>query len=414
MNRRSLTVASIGVATVLSACGGTAEEPAASGPSFQPAPSATEVASTPADPSATVSPVLAWTFGDAATTDAGDVELALFGGHELAGTAVTFDGRTGFAATKVSAPITTTSSFSVSAWVSLTDPVEYAAAVSQVGEEAAAFYLGLGESTWDFAMKDADTNEPGHTIRAKANSALVDIGEWVHLVGVHDAEDGEIRLYVNGALAAVVAFDEPWQAAGELTIGRSQAHFSPADFWPGSVAGVAVYGVALATEQVRAIYQAAEPSDPPPAAESVAESLTGTWDYVNDAAGREVILADFAGLVDSADEVVTRIGFDGNDWWQGYLFDGELFLLDGVPEGDGGSFFLVPGEPVIAMIGAHGQAQIVYEWAIDGDSLTLIALEECWLGAAEMTCTEEQSEMDPIMLLVTDQTFTRSGDDPRY
>lgn len=147
---------------------------------------------------------------------------------------------------------------------------------------------------------------------------------------------------------------------------------------------------------------------------SVAESLTGTWDYVNDEAGREVILANFAGLVDSADEVVTRIGFDGNDWWQGFLFDGELFLLHGVPEGDGGSFFLVPDEAVIAMVGAHGQAQIVYEWAIDADSLTLTAIEECSLAGREMSCTKDQSEMDPVMLLVTDQTFTRSGDDPSH
>ncbi len=415
MHRPSLTLASFGVATVLSACGGTVAEPAASeADRSSTTPSAAEVTPTPADSTATVSPVLAWTFGDEVTTDAGEVQLDIFGGHELEGTAATFDGRTGFAATEVSAPITTTSSFSVSAWVSLTDPVEHAAAVSQLGEEAAAFYLGLGGTTWDFAMKDADTNEPGHTIRAQADPALVDIGKWVHLVGVHDAEDGAIRLHVNGVLAAAVAFDEPWQAAGELTIGRSQAHFSPADFWPGSVAGVAVYGGALTTEQVRAIYQATEPSAPPPAAESVAESFTGTWDFVMDEAGREVILADFAGLVDSAEEVVTRIGFDGNDWWQGYLFDGELFLLDGVPEGDGGSFFLVPGEPVIATIGAHGQARIAYEWAIDGDSLTLTAVEECSLAGPEWSCTQDQSEMDPVMLLVTDQTFTRSGDDPSY
>ena len=24
------------------------------------------------------------------------------------------------------------------------------------------------------------------------------------------------------------------------------------------------------------------------------------------------------------------IGFDGNEWWAGCVFDGELFLLDGV------------------------------------------------------------------------------------
>ncbi len=147
---------------------------------------------------------------------------------------------------------------------------------------------------------------------------------------------------------------------------------------------------------------------------SEAAGLTGTWDYVLDEAGREVVLASFVqeGLIDSADEVVTRIGFDGNDWWQGFLFDGELFLLDGVPEGDGGSFVL--DEDVIVMTGAHGEARITYEWAIDRDSLSLTALEECWVSGSELTCKDDQAEMEPVMLLVTDQTFTRSGDDPSY
>ena len=145
-----------------------------------------------------------------------------------------------------------------------------------------------------------------------------------------------------------------------------------------------------------------------------AVGLTGTWDYVLDEAGRDVVLESFVqeGFIDSANEVVTRIGFDGNDWWQGFLFDGELFLLDGVPEGDGGSFVL--DEEQIVMTGAHGDARITYEWAIDGTSLSLTAVEECAVSESETTCRDDQAEMDPVMLLVTDQTFTRSGDDPNY
>jgi hypothetical protein len=150
-----------------------------------------------------------------------------------------------------------------------------------------------------------------------------------------------------------------------------------------------------------------------PTADATA-AFRGTWDHVNDEAGRDVILASFAGLVDSADEVVTRIGFDGSDWWQGFVFDGELFLLDGVPEGDAGSFSANPSRPVIVLTGAHGEARVAYEWAINGDSLTLTAIEECAVAAAETTCVDDRSEMDPVMLLVMDQTFTRSGDDPGY
>jgi hypothetical protein len=140
--------------------------------------------------------------------------------------------------------------------------------------------------------------------------------------------------------------------------------------------------------------------------------LRGTWDYAFDEAGRDVVLADFAGLVDAADEVVTRIGFDGSDWWQGFLFDGKLFLLEGFPEGDGGSYVLV--EDMIVMTGAHGEALLVYEWTIEEDSLSLTVVEECAVSGTETTCTRDRSEMDRLMLLVTDQTFTRSGSDPSY
>ena len=154
-----------------------------------------------------------------------------------------------------------------------------------------------------------------------------------------------------------------------------------------------------------------ESTGAPPPMTSEAAGLTGTWDYVLDDAGRDVVLGTFGGFV-SADEAVTRISFNGNDWWQGFLFDGELLLRDGVPAGDGGTFVL--GEDLIVMTGAHGEARVTYEWTIDGDSLSLTAVEECALSGSEMTCRDDQAEMDPVMLLVTDQTFTRSGDDPSF
>lgn len=403
--RRSITILGLAWAmTLLAACGQPGDRP----------PVSSEAAVAPSIGDADLEPMLAWTFGDEVASQAGEVDLEFSGGHEFAGNAVSFDGRTGFGASYASAPINTTSSFSVSAWVSLADPPEYAAAVSQVGQEAASFFLGIGESTWDFAMKDADTNEPGHTIRAKADPQLVDLGEWTHLVGVHDLDEGEIRLYVNGVLGGAVAFDQPWQAEGELTIGRSQAHFAQADFWPGSIASVAIYPDALTTEQIRDIKDATEPTGAPPAMASEADTLRGTWDYVLDGAGRDAVLEGFEGLVDFADEVAVRIGFDGNDWWQGFVFDGELFLLDGVPEGDGGSFFLVPQEDLIVMSAAGGEARVAAEWAIDGDALTLTAVEECVVSGAEMTCTDDRSQMDPVGLSVMEHTFTRSGDDPSY
>jgi hypothetical protein len=409
MRRPSVGLVLTGTMILAAACQGTGAASSAGAAS-----AGTTSSAAPSGDEAAPAPALAWTFGNTAITDAGQVDLEFSGGNEFAGNAVTLDGRTGFGASVQSGPVDTISSFSVSAWVSLAEPVEYAAAVSQVGDEAAAFYLGIGESTWDFAMKDADTNEPGHTIRASSDIGLVDLDQWFNLVGVYDAENGETRLYVNGALGARTAFSQPWQAGGALTIGRAQAHFAPSDFWPGSIASVAIYADALTTGQVGDIYQATEPAGAPPQQASEASRFRGTWDHVLDDAGRDVILADFAGHVDSADVVTTRIGFDGNDWWQGFLFDGELFLLDGDTEGDGGSFTLAPDDNVLVMYGAGGKARIVYDYAIDGDTLTLRALEECDIAGPEPSCVDDPAAMDQVMLLVTSQAFTRSGDDPSY
>jgi hypothetical protein len=405
--RRSITTLGLTWSLILlTGCGQSAAPPSES--RDPTAPSSTD--------NAAAGPMLAWTFGDATAAEAGDVDLEFSGGHEFSGNAVTFDGRTGFGASVVPAPVTTTSSFSVSAWVSAADPVQYATAVSQVGEEAASFYLGFGEYGWGFAMKDADTNEPGHTIRAQADPQLVDIGEWTHLVGVHDLDEAQIRLYVNGELGGAIAFDHPWQAEGELTIGRSQAHFAQADFWPGSIASVAIYPDALTSDQIRSIHEASQPTGAPPTGASRADALTGTWDYILDEAGSDAVLEGFReeGLVDSADEVAVRLGFGGNDWWQGFVFDGELFLLHGVPEGDGGSFFLVPGEPLMVLFGASDDGHAVVDWKIEGEALTLTAVEVCVGSGAEMTCIEDRSEMDPGALFVMEHTFTRSGHDPSY
>jgi hypothetical protein len=42
------------------------------------------------------------------------------------------------------------------------------------------------------------------------------------------------------------------------------------------------------------------------------------------------------GLPDA--DVKVRLGFSDDTWWQGFVLDDELWLVDGVPEGDGGTF----------------------------------------------------------------------------
>jgi hypothetical protein len=143
--------------------------------------------------------------------------------------------------------------------------------------------------------------------------------------------------------------------------------------------------------------------------------LIGTWDYPLDQTQTELVVDNFAGLVDSAETVVVRVGFDGSEYWQGFLFDGELFLLDGVPEGDGGTYN-VDGDKIIAT-GAHGEIRATFTWDIDADGLTLTWIEQCLLTSQSDDCMSDRSRLqkeDPFTLLVWEHTFTRSGDDPSY
>ena len=410
MRRSLMGLVFIGCLALLTACGG-AGSPGGS--------RAGENAGSSAPVRAVSLPesVSAFTFAGAPTAVTGGMALDISGVYEFTSNAVSFDGLTGSLASEGPGSVHATETFSVSAWVSLAEKVEYAAAVSQIGDESAAFYLGIGESTWDFAMKDADTNDPGHTVRAKADSGLVHLDQWVHLVGVHDKEAGVDRLYVDAQRAAETPFDAAWQANGPLTIGRSQAHGIPSDFWPGAIASVAIYPAALSSEQIAYLYASTLPiGAPPPIVQPKLHGnalLNGTWDFALDDADAQWVRDGFAGMIEPGGQQVTvRLGFDGATWWQGFLFDGELFLLNGDTEGDGGTLDFV-GDQVI-MIGAGGTARVTYAWSLQGEALTLTVVEQCDSSTSQPTCTTDRSEMDADLLLVTEHTFTRSGDDATY
>ena len=382
----------VGALVALTACGGASPSAEAVTPSSsEPSPAMATNVSLP-------EPISALTFAGAPTTVVGDVALDTSGAYDQSPNAISFDGLTGYLVSKDPGPVLVTKAFSVSAWASLAKATDAGAVVSQIGDEAAGFSLGMGESTWNFWMKDADTNEPGHTVRAKADPALVQLDRWVHLVGVFDEESGEELLYVDGQLASETPFDAPWQPKGALTIGRSQFRGSPGDFWPGAVASVAIYQAALSAEQVAYLHATTGPTgSPPPLLRPDLHGnavLDGTWDAVLDKADATWVLEQFSDFLPQAgQEVTVRLGFDGYDWWQGFLFDGELYLSNGDTEGDGGVLDFVDDR--VVMVGAEGSVRATYGWALDGNALTLTLVEQCDVAGSEETCTTKRSEMDP-------------------
>jgi hypothetical protein len=146
------------------------------------------------------------------------------------------------------------SSFTVSAWVSMaafTPNDAFETIVSQDGVYDSGFYLQYSgaDHRWAFARVTEDTDNGPPGIRALSTSAP-SLSTWTHLVGVFDAADNQLRLYVNGVLEGAATDSSPFAATGDLAIGRAQFDGQPTDWFDGAAKQIKVYNVALTTAQV--------------------------------------------------------------------------------------------------------------------------------------------------------------------
>ena len=170
--------------------------------------------------------------------------------------------------------------YSVAAWVRLDSTSNWATAVSQDGVNVSGFFLqyALVENRFAFSVPDSDTTSAA-TTRVTASAPPV-TGAWVHLVGVHDASNSQLRLYVNGALAGAVPCATAWKAAGNTVIGRGRWG-GATDFFPGAIDDVRVMNRALAADEIAWIYH--YPGGPLPIAggsigDADGDSLPDAWE----------------------------------------------------------------------------------------------------------------------------------------
>lgn len=140
--------------------------------------------------------------------------------------------------------------------------------------------------------------------------------------------------------------------------------------------------------------------------------LNGTWDYVipNDSELSESVISDLE--LRNPDKLRIRIGFDDHEWWQGFIADGERVRYpSGVGIGDGGTFVIDGDE----MHQSTQSLEMIYRWELDGDELTLTMLSECNKEITPPECFDTREaieDSDPFVLLITEHTYTKSGDDP--
>ncbi len=177
-------------------------------------------------------------------------------GHGDSGSAIRLDGTNQSFATE-GPVVDTTGSYTVSAWVQL-DKTPGGAWSTIVGQDSvtgsSAFYLQYGGGgRWAFSYD----GEP----RAEYVVQPV-LGDWYHVVGVRDAADQKLKLYVNGELVGQSDVCGGTTPSGPLTIGRGQWSGNPVDYWPGTIDDVRVFDRALSDAEVAQVYAGDDGEEP--------------------------------------------------------------------------------------------------------------------------------------------------------
>ncbi|MFD1325535.1 LamG-like jellyroll fold domain-containing protein, partial [Micromonospora sonneratiae] len=167
------------------------------------------------------------------------------------GQAIALDGSGQYAAS-TGQVVETDRSFSVAARVRLARSAQ-AVVLCQAGNRACGFtlYYSTSYQRWIFNMTNADMDKPTY-LRAMASTPPRDpvVDRWVHLVGVHDAAAGQLRLYVDGELAGTAANPAAWHAPGPLQVGRSKVGGVFGEHFPGDVADVRIYTGVLSQYEI--------------------------------------------------------------------------------------------------------------------------------------------------------------------
>ena len=346
----------------------------------------------------------AWSLSGDGEASVGSLDLQFEGGYTLTPAGVAFDGVTGKAVTAGPGPLDTTRSLTLSAWVTHPDrlgDLPFVLSLTDGGE--IRMVLGIAGTPWYFGTTDADlfSGEPARS------------SEWVYLAAVSDRNGGINRLFVNGEQIGEQADAAPGAAPGPLYIGGS----AEGNEWAGAVADVALYQTALTADQIAEIYETTRPTAPAPQwtpdASTYADGiLNGTWDYVlRDGVDRKLINQLRVDYGQSFEEAVVRMGFIGPRWWQGVLFDGQLWINEeeGLPTGDGG-IIEIAGDQLVNRA-AHGVT--TFEWALDGSDVTFKVVSDC-NPDGECLTREQLADEDPLVLLFNEHTFTKSGDDASF
>ncbi|MFF9347323.1 LamG domain-containing protein [Streptomyces sp. NPDC014734] len=183
---------------------------------------------------------------------------ARLGAAGVAGRSLALNGTDAYART--AAPHSDTQRpFTVSAWAKLDRiPDQAATVVAQLGTNRPGFelYYSKTYNRWGFTQYSADVPNATQIRAVQPAGTTARAGEWVHLVGVHDAVAKTLTLYVNGVKAASVAQASPWYAGGSVQVGALSIDGGKLiQYFPGQIDDVRLYDRPVSDEEVHQLFQ---------------------------------------------------------------------------------------------------------------------------------------------------------------
>ncbi|MEJ3748473.1 LamG domain-containing protein [Actinomycetes bacterium KLBMP 9797] len=203
-----------------------------------------------------------WEFDEGAGTTAEDsssrgLPATLKGGAEWisgrTGQSAWLDGWSGYVETEGPA-VDTGRSFSATGWAYLTETNVDRTVLSQDGDRNSAFRVQYraSDNKWAVVAPVADTDGADEVVLASAQAAAAH--QWTNLAVVYDADQHQLRLYVNGVLSAAQVDVTVWGSGGPFAMGRARVDGQHAEFFSSGIDDVRAYPSALADGEVRKVY----------------------------------------------------------------------------------------------------------------------------------------------------------------
>ncbi|MFI7245722.1 LamG domain-containing protein [Streptomyces qinglanensis] len=177
----------------------------------------------------------------------------------VAGKAAVFDGQDDYARVgQSSGPhVNTSRSFTISAWARLQKKPDHAAIITaQAGRDRPGFELYYSSAYDRWAVNQYSSDSPdAHPVRAMQPSGVTaHIGEWVHLVGVHDTVADTLTLYVNGTEAGSTKLAGAFYADRSMYLGAGSYSGEVTNHFPGTLDDIRLLDRSVSAEEARQMF----------------------------------------------------------------------------------------------------------------------------------------------------------------